>query len=192
MMLIIASILILVWLIYIVIHKIKQSKNQNPIQNTTPRNVLIFITFLVIVIGSLTIFTINIAKDKGLYSDEVSITALFDNAFDAMYDQSDRLSENPKSTIVFLYRFDCETCTELDPELDAWANTLSLQHLFVSSRSEQGAKLVAKYSIDEIPCALIFDKKGIAKTFYVYDPATDSLNKKTLDEASKYVASLKG
>lgn len=177
---IITAALIIIWVVFLIVHK-------KGTYNTIPRNILIVITLTYVLITSITVICYMTAKEHGLYSDQVSITALWDNAFDSMPDQSELVPDEPRSAVLIMYRFDCETCTKLDPKLKIWGDSLGEPYLFVSTRSEKGTKIADKYSIDEVPCLIVFNSQGVPKTFNVYDPATDELDSTKLQAAADYL-----
>lgn len=81
--------------------------------------------------------------------------------------EEDTLPENLENITVIYYRFGCDDCNKLYPELTQYFDTLPDVY-WVATRSEQGIKLRETFPVENVPIAMFITDETTAVKFPLY------------------------
>lgn len=143
--------------------------------------IILSIFFVIVLIGSASglIDLMQIKEEavaKGLYTtNNITIQKIIDNT--ELAHTEDKLPENYddlKGKLVMYYRFGCPDCNAIYPEWNEMTKNRKDVY-WVSTRSEQGKKLLEKYPIHEVPAGIYIKKDGSYVAYVLYSKTTGEI-----------------
>ena len=169
--LIIASVLFFTTLLLFILIECKtnpiiQALRREPINTSWNKKTLtIQIILGTILILSLLYFaegidTVYVAKKHGLYQDTLSWEKMLE--YNESTPEESKLPEKESdltTSIILFYRYSCPDCDAVYPKERIAASKIKNIY-WVSTRSEQGKKLLEKYPIKEVPAGVYITKNG--------------------------------
>lgn len=104
--------------------------------------------------------TVYIAKKHGLYQDTMTWEKILE--YNESTPEESKLPEKESdltTSIILFYRYSCPDCDAVYPKERIAASKIKNIY-WVSTRSEQGNKLLEKYPIKEVPAGVYITKNG--------------------------------
>lgn len=92
----------------------------------------------------------NTAKKHGLYSSNITFSQL--NTSIENSPEESVLPEDLSGTVVIYYKFGCEDCEAIYPDLKAALGGSAVY--WVSTQSEQGKELLKTYPVEDVPSGI--------------------------------------
>lgn len=126
------------------------------------RRKIIITSFLVsFVLATLLFAQIFIAINKGMNSLSVSLPDMIQGIQTSP--TQDKMPHDLNNTIIILYRFECDDCRAIYPDLKEYLDkhkTEQTKVYFIPSRSNSGKKFVEFYNIEFVPTGIHIKKQN--------------------------------
>lgn len=94
------------------------------------------------------------AQQHGMYDNSISAAQMFRSL--RLTPKEDELPSDLRHSIILYYRFTCSDCEDVYPEINRALRGRS-DIYWVSTRSEQGAKLIEQYPVEQVPTGVYID-----------------------------------
>lgn len=142
-------------------------------------------TFLIAIITLITCLLTGALQIKatshGMYNNNMPINEIIDYTIHTPSDESDKLTNDLTSTLIYVYRFDCDDCKDIH---DTLTDTLSdTPHLSISSRNPTAQIFIADKNITSVPSVIAIDQNANIETFNIFNENSRTLNYDNLERA---------
>lgn len=94
------------------------------------------------------------AQRHGMYDNSISTAQMFRSL--RLTPEEDELPSDLRHSIILYYRFTCSDCEDVYPEINRALRGRSNIY-WVSTRSEQGSRLMEQYPVEQVPTGVYID-----------------------------------
>lgn len=128
-------------------------------KKTKLRYAMTAVTLICAVISVINVILYQKAIEHGLYTNDISITKMLTGINNSPNEDSLPNDINDlKGCIIIYYRFGCKDCEGIYKELTQYISDNNMTVRFISTRSQQGQKLMKIYPIQEVPTGIYIHK----------------------------------
>lgn len=133
--------------------------------NTTITKALYSISLLfAVMIFSTSILKFK-AQDHGLYTTDITIYKMITGIQNSH--KEDKLPDDLNDKIIIYYRFGCPDCEAIYNDLNTYTTDNDLNVYYVSTRSNQGKKLLKQFPVKTVPTGIYIYKNSHGELTYI-------------------------
>lgn len=153
-----------------------------------PSKSLIFVSSIAIVLAIIAFGAALIVKagiSHGVYSPNTTLIEILEK-LPKTFKESKLPEDNPGDKIIIYFRFGCHDCESIYQDLTLAMEDVPDVH-YISTRSDQGKRLMEKYPVDETPSLVYIypdgEKFAVYKLYVIGLDGNAHLNQEFIDRA---------